>query len=441
MLTTPTPSAALVSPTPTPTPTSPTDGGPTSPTDTGPTATPSATASGLLTASPATSSPEPTPIPLTTPTPATGAIWQALPDFPHSDAFDVTSVTAAPNGFVAVGFKAMPGEAFFGLRQGVIWRSTDGRTWEADPNPAFEFVTPEDVATIGDSLFVFGSKETCDPALTVECVEPPDAGWGIWRSVLGGPWERLPPPESMRSGTMDGVVDAGGALVGFGWTGDESQSAIVWRSVDGVAWTETTDLAGMDPITAIAGMPTGLIAFGVRSSDDIGDLELVAAASTDGAQFAPVGAPRLAATTIQSIAVGPGGIVAVGDGDDLDAGFRAVALHSADGLTWTEAQAADGSFVGGTMHSVHALPQGFVALGVVPQQLDGTAIGASWLSSDGLNWRTLGQFGGLFSVIDSSTVGSTGVVAFTVTSQDVGEGESASTVAAWFAPLEAFATL
>jgi hypothetical protein len=364
-----------------------------------------------------------------------------LPDFPRTDAFDVTSVTAASNGFVAVGFKAMPGQGFYGLRQGVIWRSADGRTWDADTNPALELVTPELVAAIGDSVFVFGSKESCDLLLGDGCVKPADDGWGIWRSISNGPWERLPTPESMRSGTMDGVTAANGALFGFGWAGDESQSPIVWRSVDGLTWTETTDLAGMERISALSGMPNGLIAFGTRFSQDIGDLELVAAASADGAAFAPIGAPPLAGTTIQSVGAGPNGIVAAGDADDLDAGFHAVALHSTDGLTWTEAQAVDGSFVGGTMHSVYALPQGFVALGVVPQQLDGTAIGASWLSSDGLTWRTIPAFGGSFSVIDASAVGPTGVVAFTVTSQGVDEGEGASTIAAWFAPLEAFATL
>jgi hypothetical protein len=435
---------ALTTPTPVPFPTTP---GTATPTQTpGPVGTPGATPTDEPVAteptSPTASPGEPTPIPLSTPTPsstpATPPGWQQLTDFPASEAFEVTSVTAASAGFVAVGFKQMPDEGFFGRRQGIVWRSPDGRAWEAAVDPIFQFVTLEEVATLGDSVFVFGSLETCDLNSAEECIEPVDAGWGIWRSRDGGAWERLPTPESMLAGTMDGVTTGNGQIVAFGWTGDESQSAIVWQSADGITWTETTDVVGMDPITAMAAFPGGLAAFGTRFSEEIGDLELLAGVAVDGSHFEPGSAPALPATTMQSVAAGPAGLVAVGDGDDLDIGFNGVVLHSSDGRAWAEGQAVDGTFAGRTLRFVHAMPQGYLALGLMHQESDGSATGASWVSTDGLSWQTVAPFGGSFSLLDASAAGPSGVIAFTVTSVGFEDEAGTSTIAAWFAPLETF---
>ena len=82
---------------------------------------------------------------------------------------------------------------------------------------------------------------------------------------------------------------------------------MVWTSVDGIAWAETTDLAEMDPVTAMGPSPSGLVAFGSRFSPELGDLELIAATSADGIHFGRVDAPALPATTIQARCIGSGG--------------------------------------------------------------------------------------------------------------------------------------
>jgi hypothetical protein len=367
-------------------------------------------------------------------TPAPGEHWIHLTNFPASDAFEVTSVSATPAGFVAVGFKAVGDEGFFGRRQGVVWTSADGTNWVETAPPELQFATPEDVAVLGDALFIFGSVETCDFTLDEECVEPDDAGWGMW-TLTGGVWQRLATPLSMANGTMDGVTVANGALEAFGWTGDETQSSIVWRSTDGVNWAESTNVAGMDPITAVAGVPAGVAAFGSVFDADIADLRLIAAVAGDGLNFGAASVPALSGTTIQAISAGPAGVVAVGDGDNVDVGFDGVVLFSADGATWSPGQATDASFNGATLRAVHAVPNGYVALGMLPESLDGMAAGMSWLSADGLNWQMLGKLGGTFSLLETSAAGPAGIVAFTVSDVGFDEEASSSTVDAWFAPV------
>ena len=154
-------------------------------------------------------------------------------------------------------------------------------------------------------------------------------------------------------------------LLHFGWAGDEALPTI-WTSTDGVNWTSTVALADMDPVTAVAESPAGVAAFGTRYSDEIDDLQLIAAFSSDGVTFGTVDAPDLAGSTVQSLVSGDHGLVAVGESTDLDLNFTGLALHSADGLSWTQATAADGSFDGSDILGVHAVPGGYLALGLVP---------------------------------------------------------------------------
>ena len=419
------------------------------------------TAEGLATASPQppptaqpTIGPEPstsaepgssgsaTSIPLSTSSPVSGPIWQPLTDFPASGAFEVTGVTAVGDGFTAIGFQAMTGEGFYGRRQGVLWHSPDGRGWQAVVDPAFQFVTLEEIVTVGPATFMFGTLEMCGLSFDDECIEPPEAGWGLWRSIDSGAWERLPLPASIQTGSVDGAIDGNGNLVAFGLSGDDGRP-VVWTSADGVSWSQTADIAGMDPVTAMAGGPNGLVAFGNPFSSDVGDLELLAALSTDGALFVRVSAPAMAATTIQSVATGSTGLVAVGDGVD-DVNFTGVALHSADGTNWTQANAVDGSFAESALTDIHSVLTGYVAVGIKPVPDDfGKATGASWFSADGLSYRALAPVAERFSQLTASAAGTTGLVCFTVTEEEPDDEDDEtviSTIAAWFAPIEGLPT-
>ena len=344
------------------------------------------------------------------------------------------------DGFTAIGFQAMPTESFFGRRQGVVWRSVDGRSWQAQADPAFQFVTLEEIVALGTTTFVFGTYETCGLSFDDECTEPPEAGWGVWRSIDAGGWERLPLPSSMQTGSIDGAIGANGGMVAYGLSGDDGLP-VVWTSADGAAWAQTNDLAGMDPVTAMAGGPAGLVAFGNPFSTDLGDLELLATLAADGMHFARVNAPPLPATTVQAIAAGRTGLVAVGDGEDIDLNFTGIALHSADGSTWTQAGAVDGTFSESALTGVHSVPAGYVAVGIKPVPDDfGKATGASWFSADGLSYRSLGPFADRFSQLTTSAAGTRGLVCFTVTEEEPDDETVISTIAAWFAPIELMPT-
>jgi hypothetical protein len=378
----------------------------------------------------------PTDGPSTSGTPVPGSIWQQLTDFPSAGAFEVTSVTATPTGFAAVGFAAMPGEDYFGRHQGVVWHSNDGRTWEGAADPALQLVTPEHLVALGDTLFLFGTFDTCGLDLDDECQEPPDAGWAVWRSVSGGPWERLPQLAAMQTGTVDGATAAHDSLVCFGWTVDESLPTI-WTSPDGVSWNQTSDLAGIEQVTAVAGTPSGLAAFGTAYSPELDDLALVVAASADGSHFGLTDAPQLAGAAIQSVAVSASGLAAVGDIEDADFNVTGVALRSSDGLAWSPSSASDGSFDGTAGRFVLTVPTGYVALGIVPDPSDfGVLSGTSWFSADGQSWRSLAPFGGGFSDLDTSAAGTAGLVAFTVNEVET-DVTVTSTISAWFAPIQA----
>lgn len=343
-------------------------------------------------------------------------------------------MAAVGDGFVAVGYGPLPGEGYFGRHQGYVWRSADGLAWTAETDPAFQFVTPEEVVALGDSLYLFGTISTCDALISEGCVESPDAGWAVWRSAVGGPWERLPQFPQMQFGGVDGVAATASSLLAFGWTGDDAQ-AIAWTSTDGENWSATTDLAGMTQVTAAAATPGGVVLFGDRFSDAIGNSEPVAATAAEGASFTVSQMPALLGASIRSVAAGAGGLVAVGDRESDDLQLSAVALHSTDGASWNEAAAQDGSFADSGASFVHAIPKGYVAVGFVADEAPfGFSTGASWASADGLEWRALAPFGTEFTGLDASASAGSGIVAFTVTTDEPDEVTVTSTIGAWFLP-------
>lgn len=384
---------------------------------------------GITPAPPAT--PGVTPPAGATPTPFSATEWRKLGDFPFAGAFEVTSVTATPSGYAAVGFGAAAGETYFGRRQGIVWTSADGTTWQQNADPAFQFVTPEEIVSLGDSVYVFGTIEACGLEAPDDCVEVPETGWAVWRSTGGGPWERLPQFAQIQNGGIDGVSVAHGNLVAYGWAGEEALPTI-WYSTDGANWAATSAVADMDPVSSVVEAPAGIAAFGTVYSDEVNDLRLIAAFSSDGVAYGNVDAPEVVGGTVQSAVAGGAGLVAVGESTDPDLNFTGLALYSADGQAWTQASASDGSFDGADILRAQAVPGGYVAVGLLPDPDDfGVSSGQSWMSADGISWSALGPFGGTFSRVSSSAAGAGGVVAFTVEEEGF-EGESVtSTPEAW----------
>ena len=375
--------------------------------------------------------------------PPSGALWQPLTDFPAGSALEVRAVAATADGFVAVGYEPMPTETSYGRRQGIVWRSADGITWQQTVEPAFQLVTPEDVTVFGDSLYVLGRLSACPDITDDTCVEVPEAGYSVWRSTSGGPWERLAQQPSMQAGLVDGLLAGHDHLAAFGSSGPNDETTTAWFSADGATWTETTDIPEMAPIGAMAEGPAGFVAFGTQFVPDLGDVQLRVALSTDYSHFALAPAPSLQGMSIVDVTLGSNGMAAVGYGDVGETGEAAIALWSADGSSWTQAADTDGSFGIGALTRVHALPSGgFVGLGFTPEAGDsGRLTGQSWFSADGQSWRSLDPIGGSFDLLESSALGASGLVVFAV-AQDNLDGENiVSTISAWFAPADKLAGL
>ena len=375
-----------------------------------------------------------TPAPPATPPPP--GITDPLTSFPSADAFEVTGVAATTDGFEAVGFGDLAGQGYFGLRQGIVWKSADGLSWQESADPAFQDVTPTNIVTLGSDVYVFGMFSTCASALDSECVDDPGAGTVVFRSPNGGPWERLTQTPDIQQAQFDGVRTAANMLVAFGSAADENGTSTLWTSTDGLAWTATTDLAGLDPVSAVAANDAGLVAFGTRYDDTIEDTQLVAATSSDNIHFTAANVPSIPIASVVDMAAGPGGFVGVGYAESDVAPSIGLTVASADGTSWAQTVASDGSFQDSLLTDVHSAANEYVSVGSTLDSNDPTLqTGRIWASADGQRWRSLGDFGGPFSQYGASALGASGLVVFTA---DQAESENdydiRSTIYGWFLP-------
>ena len=137
-------------------------------------------------------------------------------DSPALEAGPMRAVTAGPAGFVAVGFGASDNRA-------VAWTSRDGTTWTVAPTTtslenAGRPIRMAAVAPDGSGFVAGGWKS--------------DAGNGsavIWRSSDGRTWERTPDQVSMSGASVAGVSSAAGVPVAVGTSGSpDNDQAAAW---------------------------------------------------------------------------------------------------------------------------------------------------------------------------------------------------------------------
>jgi hypothetical protein len=386
--------------------------------------------------------------PLATPAPSLGqpalsprpgqGTWRQLADFPAGRAFGVVSVARFGGGFIAVGSEPLPGDSYYGLRQGVIWRSDDGLVWDRSADAAFEHATLAHVVALDDAAYVFGQLSTCPLVIGTDCVDSPAAGWQVWRTDDGQSWAPLSQSTEMRQAVVDGVISGDGLLVAYGSSTPPELSATVWLSNDGQAWQPVRPLAGLDPVTAMAASGEGYVALGSQFVPELDGLQALAAHSPDGRLFRAGRIEPGLGVVFESVAAGEDGFVAVGTADSADEGLTPVAIRSGDGTTWTEATSTpslDGGF-----HRVHALPSGFVALGFVRAENDDRELGRTWLSTDGADWRPAGDLpGAAYQELGGSALSDRGIVVFATDAQD-SENDVETTISGWFARLDRLAS-
>ena len=369
-------------------------------------------------------------------TPPPPGIAQAMTSFPQGPAYEVVSVTATSDGYVAVGF-AGTGEGYFGLHQGVVWTSSDGSTWQQKIDPAFLDVSPTNVVALGSDVYVFGLFSTCSDVVDNECTENPNAGTVIFRSTSGGPWEQLAQTTDIIKAEFDGVKAWNNTLVAWGAAGDDNGTTTVWTSADGLTWTPTSNVGGLDPVDSVGAGGPGLVAFGAQYLETIADTQLIGASSSDGVHFASITAPQVTGASIVDSTSGPGGMAGVGYAESDTSPSVGLALFSADGTNWTQATASDGSFDNSLINDIHSSSSEYVAVGSAIDESDMTLqTGRVWVTADGQTWHSLGSFGGLFSQYGDAALGPGGLVIFTEDEQDSDDQgtDVKSTIYGWIIP-------
>jgi hypothetical protein len=159
-----------------------------------------------------------------TASPASIAAWSSLtwektsPVPFESDETIVNDAIAVGDGFVAVGTT----EANHALT-GHVWLSPDGRTWERIDDPGIATLVPARVMAVGDTIVVLGDRRT--PGDAAKHVE-------LWRSADGVEWTQgpsLPVPGD--------AVSAAGGPAGILLPVDR-RMFVIGPELD--AWTETT---------------------------------------------------------------------------------------------------------------------------------------------------------------------------------------------------------
>ncbi len=409
--------------------------GPTATAITTPTVAPPATVGGPLASVPPFSPP---PAPSLSVPP--DAAWQLLSSFPAGTAYEVMSTVVTPDGLVAAGYGPQPGEDYFGLRQGITWRSSDGLNWQMSADPELKYETPQTMVALGSDVYLLGDYTECSQLYDDNCTESPKAGNVIWRSSGGGAWQMLPQDPGMQAAFVDGLAAGHDRLIAYGSADDDAGTPTIWASSDGANWTSSTNLGGISQATAFEPTPGGFVMFGIP--DDSSAADLAAATSSDGASFTAAQLPDVSSfpgAEIDGVAVGANGMAAVGYGNDDNGDLLGFALFSSDGTDWSLASDTDGSFQGSAVVEIEAVSNGYVAFGFTPDQNDAAIVGRAWFSPDGQSWHAAATTSASFDDLDSvGVIGNTAVM-FSLIETDISDTNISSTIYPWYATLDQLA--
>ena len=285
------------------------------------------------------------------------------------------------------------------MRDGLLWVSEDGRTWERVLEPeVFEF-GGKGITTVvaGGPGFVAGGV-ACDTE------ERCTAGWraALWTSEDGRTWARVPHDRALfgeRSGVYELTV-FGDRVLAYGLRcADVTCSGVIWSSTDGTVWEEAYVAEGFD-VSAIETGPDGLVAVGAAASDS-GSYAAVWT-SSDGMSWQPVphdpdvfGDGIGTEARMVDVALGTDGWVAVGND-----GTQPVLWFSEDGALWERLDLGTNLPPGAWLNGVYAWGDGFVAIGpdwAITEEIGGPVPGLPsetspptlWISSDGRTWHPI----------------------------------------------------
>jgi predicted anti-sigma-YlaC factor YlaD len=287
--------------------------------------------------------------------------WLGLGDVPALSGGMIIDVVDSGGQLVAVGGIPDParkgpfGDPVWG--SAAVWTSADGASWQRLANdPSFTEAGAVNVAVNGSTLLVLGMQP------------------GSLADSLGvRVWDAHAAPPTFRAWLADARQICAGCL--------PPSSGSPWQPVDIVAPEGGGTHAFFAAITT--GGPGFVLVGGLyatsagTTSGVVTPIGAVVATSADGSTwtFTDATSPDLAGGSMQGVAAGPSGLVAVGD-----TGLKPTVWTSVDGQTWVRNLESIAS-PGASMRSIAAGPDGFVAVG------DSGGSARSWVSTDGRAWQ------------------------------------------------------
>ena len=285
------------------------------------------------------------------PRPPTG--WRMV-DTEFPERTYISEVTAMPaGGFMAIGSSdEVTSDCGEGQQVGRVWTSADGDVWTDQSSGWDRKLQQQGLFTTNEWIYLIGTDLVCYDGTGAG----PDPQVHILRSRDGVGWEELPEPEDVfRWGNVPHVSEVDGELVAIGTSAEALPSGefgqdvpTVWSSPDGKTWRRLATLPGISYVLGFAARDGVMVAIG----GVIDQPRIVILTSADGGttwdpQELPDGVP----SSVSFLVAADGRFVAAGD----DA-----AIVSADGRTWTAADASDGTLNGVT--DLLAVPDGYLVV-------------------------------------------------------------------------------
>jgi hypothetical protein len=288
----------------------------------------------------------------------------------------VVAVTATPETFVAVGYREING-----VRDAVIWHSSDGEAWEAieDQLAGGELV---DVSPAPGGLLALGTLSVVG--------EPPEAV--VFPSTDVRIWAQMTPlPDGVATFASSLAGDETEVLV----VGDDNDGkAVLWRSIDGRSFQRlTVGGAAREAVESPRVVGGGYAALGPAGAPPI------LLRSPDGASWTSTPIDRASDVVATRLEIGRWGwlvqgLWAPGCGPLASCAGQSIAWWSGDGLVWTRLPGEGSPLSNGGSIVVPAGNHGMLAISGAD----------AWSSPDGWAWRPLPEPGDGSVSIDDTVV-------------------------------------
>ena len=220
-----------------------------------------------------------------------GRTWQSVALLGDAATGIPRSITATPDGYVAVGSGCCPDRA-------AVWLSSDGLAWERLPDqPGFADAAMLGVTWMDDGLVAVG----CSAQL--ECF-----GGLSWTSSDGRTWS-LPVALDLLpvavSATTAGTLAVGSSEPYEG-------SAALAMTIDGSDWSASSIIAPSGSLDAAIDTPMGILAVGGTTDPRNGRAVTLAFTSSDGLAWEPLEGQGLERIWVEDITAAPDGWLLTG---------------------------------------------------------------------------------------------------------------------------------